>query len=240
MLSTSVTSNAKERSSSWWTITAAATAAILIGRAIRRHLQPIITAQLQCRCGQIQGQIRAIRPDTLRITCYCQDCRDYAAFVAAQGDGDNQKEKDTPSSCSHIVQVCKSDLTITRGHEHIRLTRKAPGGGGSDSDIGIGMYRYYAGCCSVPLFNTVKQLGFVGILMDTLMSSSAVVVDQFAGPYKVFENEALEQSSPDPSSIPPIGNPPFAFLWRLIRYQPWRSSGPFDYTLTPQYWGKPT
>ena len=90
------------------------------------------------------------------------------------------------------------------------------------------MHRFYASCCSVPLYNTVDFLGFVGVFTDFLDER----YKEFEGPVRMFPEEALKKN-PEPEAEVCVPD----FLWKLLRYHLWRKSGPFDYTLPPVYWG---
>ena len=90
------------------------------------------------------------------------------------------------------------------------------------------MGAFIASCCHVPLFNTVDFLGFVGVFTSFLDENHK----QFDGPVCMFTEKALEDPKGREKDI-------FVpdFLWKLVRYYPWRKSGPFDYSLEPVYWG---
>ncbi|CAE7620237.1 unnamed protein product [Symbiodinium natans] len=200
----------------------AAVTTLLVLRALRRRLSPVVTSKLACRCGKIQGEISAIRQDSIRIHCYCGDCREYAKFIASLGEqGDTTIGE---YGDSRLVQVCKSALKITQGHELIKLARKAAKPDGKGQLI---MHRYYASCCSVPLYNTVDFLGFVGVFTDFLDEHCM----EYAGPIRMFPEEALG-APPNPEadvSFPDL-------FWKQLRYLWWRKCGPFDYTQEPVYW----
>jgi Family of unknown function (DUF6151) len=201
------------------TAVAVTAAAAIVIRTIRRYFSPIITCKLSCRCGQIQGTVSAKKEDSTFLYCYCQDCRDYATFVAKLG-GKPDTTIGTEYGDNRIVQVCKTAVTITKGQDKLLLARKAA--------TNEGMHRYYAGCCHVPVMNTVSFLGFVGVLTDNLDSNHK----KYNGPVRCYQQEAWGQPNPP---LPDASLP--ALLWKLIRYAPWYKAGPFDYNLTPVYWG---
>ena len=74
--------------------------------------------------------------------------------------------------------------------------------------------------------NTVDFLGFVGIFRDFFYDEQR----HFAGPVSMFVEEALAPTEK------PVDISVMDFVWKLIRYYPWRKSGPFDYVLN-QYTG---
>lgn len=213
-------------SSSSLVITAAGAVAatVLTMRAIKRYWSPTIECQLKCQCGKIEGTISAKKEDSIRIVCYCEDCRQYAKFIAGLGN-----HPDTtigqPHGDSRVVQVCKSAVTITKGQELLGLARKGPP---NPDNKKIFMHRFYAKCCHVPLMNTVDFLGFVGVFTDFLDANQK----SFAGPVAMLTEEALVDPGKREADI-------FVpdFLWKLVRYAPWTKAGPFDYELEPVYWG---
>jgi Family of unknown function (DUF6151) len=208
------------------TVAAVTAGAAIVVRTVRRHyFSPTITCKLSCRCGQIQGTVSAKKEDSAFIYCYCQDCRDYATFIAQLG-GKPDTTIGKEYGDNRIVQVCKSAVTITKGQDKLLLARKAAPNKKSKQ---VYMHRYYAGCCHVPLMNTVSFLGFVGVLTDFLDGNH----ERYDGPCRVHQQEAWGQ--PDPP-LPDAFIP--AFIWKVIRYLPWRHAGPFDYQLTPVYWGE--
>lgn len=201
---------------------AAAAGVALALRAIKRSFSPMIRSELSCRCGRIRGTISAKREDSIRIYCYCEDCRQYARFIAQLGDrADETIGK--PHGDNRVVQVCKSAVTVREGRDLLRLARK-----GEKKEKQVFMHRFYAGCCHVPLFNTVDFLGFVGVFVDFLDDEHK----RFDGPACMFPEQALE----NPNKREPDINVP-SFLWKLVRYLPWAKAGPFDYSLKPVYWG---
>eukprot|EP00980_Cylindrotheca_fusiformis_P000151 scaffold24_cov128-Cylindrotheca_fusiformis.AAC.24 len=199
----------------------AGTAGILLAiviRTVKRSKSPVIVCKLACPCGAIQGKVCAKREDSLRLYCFCRDCRNYATAIAEQGKSTTKKYIHSCGEC-HLVQVCKNALTIEKGQDKIKLARKRPD---------TGMHRYYAGCCHVPLMNVYTFMGFTGIYDDNLDNEK----EKFDGPYQFsIENATktpLDDPQPDVSLVP--------FLWKQVRYLPWKSSGPFDYTLPAFYW----
>lgn len=212
---------------SYLTTSATATGTIalaLMFRAIKRQRSPVIHCKLSCKCGTVQGYIAAKREDTIRIWCFCQDCRDYADFVASQDSAAENIVGEYGES--RVVQVCKSDLHITQGQDLMQLSRKLPVAGKGQ----IFMHRYYTKCCHTPLYQTVSFLGFVGVFLKNL---DANVIDKFDGPVAMFPELALKEP---PQTLPNAFVP--HFLWKLVRYHSSRKMGPFDYDMTPTYWGK--
>lgn len=201
--------------------------AFLLLRFVKRSFSPVKTEELSCACGKIKGTVSAKTEDSLSINCYCQDCRDYAAFVASQGNTPNQCKL-----CSPLIQVCKNAVTITEGQDLLQLARK--GDPEDKENKQLYMHRYYSKCCGVPLMNTVSFLGFVGIFKDRLSQKG----NKFGSPLvRLFDNEALPGTKfLNEADMTPLRV--LDFNWKLIRYMAWRSAGPFDYMQEPVYWGK--
>jgi Family of unknown function (DUF6151) len=198
-------------------------AAAWIWRTVQRRKSPVIRCKLSCNCGKVQGYIAAKREDTIRIWCFCQDCRDYGAFVASLSK--TAKNIVGEYGESRVVQVCKSDLHITQGQELMQLSRKSA----IPNKNQIYMHRYYTKCCHTPLYQTVNFLGFVGVFLKNL---DPALIDQFDGPVAMMP----EQATKPPPEVPPDIFAPH-FLWKLVRYHSSRNMGPFDYKMEPTYWG---
>lgn len=201
----------------------AALAVTLIGRFIKRSASVEIRSALRCECGKIQGEIRAKPEDTIRLLCYCKDCQEYAHFVAREG-----LKKVTclgSGGSTDLVQVCKNAVAIESGRDQLQLSRKCSPQ--ADGKTPHSMYRYYSKCCHVPIMNTEKQLGFVGVVTDRLDSNREKFVPTVRYCAESATGPALD--------VPNVSI--FNFLWNLARYSPWSGTGPFDYEQTPTYWG---
>ncbi len=103
--------------------------------------------ELQCRCGEVHGQVRAVSPTSLtRVICYCNDCRAFAHHLG-------HPELLDEFGGSDIVQVAPARVSFDRGTERIvglRLTAK-------------GLYRWHTSCCKTAVGNTLAPwLPFVG------------------------------------------------------------------------------
>ncbi len=103
---------------------------------------------LSCRCGAVQGSVDVAPRSSLHLVCYCDDCR---AFAYALDRPDILDE----NGGSEVCPTTPARLALTAGREHIRCLRL------SDR----GMYRWYAGCCSTPIANSLPRPGvpFVSI-----------------------------------------------------------------------------
>lgn len=145
----------------------------MVLRAIKRAFSPTIHCKLSCQCGKIQGHINAKWEDSIRIHCYCTDCRSYANYIAKLGNHE-ETTIGKPHGDNRVVQVCKSAITIEQGKDFLGLARKAP----PEKAGKLYMHRYFAKCCHVPLMNTVEFLGFVGVFTHFLDANHK----QFDGP----------------------------------------------------------
>jgi hypothetical protein len=118
-----------------------------------------VTAELRCRCGEVEGRVEKAARDTAnRMVCYCDDCQAYlhhlgrADLLDANGGTD-------------VVQVAPAALAYTRGTDRIagvRLKSK-------------GLFRWYASCCKTPLGNTLSpSVPFVGIVKHAFRAPDEV------------------------------------------------------------------
>src|SRR5262249_43578638 len=121
------------------------------GVTMRRaqELTMTLTADLRCRCGEVEGRVaNAARETVNRVVCYCDDCQ---AFLHHLG------RADLPDAHggSDIVQVAPASLAYLRGADRIAGLRLGP----------KGLYRWYAACCKTPLGNTLSPaIPFVGVI----------------------------------------------------------------------------
>ncbi|WP_417319654.1 DUF6151 family protein [Emcibacter sp.] len=105
---------------------------------------------LKCSCGQIRGTAWDIVPHAgTRVVCYCEDCQAYARHL-----GQAETVLDEYGG-TDIFQTAPAHMTITQGKEHIRSLRLTP----------KGPFRWYAGCCRMPIANTgPAKLPFAGVI----------------------------------------------------------------------------
>jgi hypothetical protein len=124
------------------------------------------TADLGCRCGEVQGRVVNAYPATVnRVICYCDDCQ---AFLHHLG----RSELLDSHGGSDIVQVAPATVSYHLGTERIaclRLTKK-------------GLYRFYSTCCKTPLGNMVGTgVPFIGILANTFAAYATHDLDNVIG-----------------------------------------------------------
>lgn len=99
--------------------------------------------QLQCKCGNVQGQLHDVRPATVtRAVCYCKFCQAYQTHL---GNADTILDA---QGGTDIIQISPRQIIITSGIDNvhcIKLTEK-------------GAFRFYAKCCNTPIANTAQNL----------------------------------------------------------------------------------
>lgn len=101
---------------------------------------------LKCQCRNVTGTADT-SGNGLRLTCCCDDCQTFAAFL---------DREDLPDEYggTEVLQVPTAHLKITKGLEHLRCVRLTSSG----------LFRWYAGCCNTPIGNVLPgSLPFVGL-----------------------------------------------------------------------------
>jgi hypothetical protein len=144
-----------------------------------QELMMTVTADLRCRCGEVEGHLaNAARTTVTRVVCYCDDCQAYAHHLGRADLLD-------PLGGSDIVQVAPASVTFRRGTDRIAGLRLNP----------TGLYRWYASCCKTPLGNTVGPgLPFIGVLARAFRSPD----DAFGPPLgSIFRKFAVGTAPPD-------------------------------------------
>lgn len=103
--------------------------------------------QFSCACGEMQGVIsdEGLKAAT-RLGCYCSDCRAAELY---------HNQPDPAPGPVDLLQLSPTAVSFTKGAEHLRLMRLGP----------KGLFRWYAGCCGTPMFNTLAKQGlpFAGL-----------------------------------------------------------------------------
>ena len=107
---------------------------------------------LQCRCGEIRGQLDGRRAYT-HARCYCRDCRAYARWLGADDILD-------ASGGTALVATPPQALRFTGGIESLACLSLSKGG----------TLRWHADCCGMPIANTTRndRLAYVSVISDTL------------------------------------------------------------------------
>lgn len=110
---------------------------------------------IRCRCGKIRGVLTPTLPAN-RCVCYCNDCQAFARHLKAL-DALNDR------GGTEIIQVPPSNLTFTRGAEHLACLRLTD----------TGMLRWYSACCNTPIGNTPAnpRVSFVGLIHTCLLGT---------------------------------------------------------------------
>lgn len=121
--------------------------------------------QFSCACGELHGVLRDVdaRSGT-HVTCHCDDCR---ANLTALG------HTDPGAKGVDIFQTTPDRITIEAGGENLGILRLGP----------KGLLRWYAKCCSTPLFNTLPsgKIPFVGVQTTALKDTDALGPIQVRG-----------------------------------------------------------
>jgi hypothetical protein len=110
---------------------------------------------LKCKCGALRGLATDI-PESIgkRVICMCGDCQAYTHFL-----GCTQEVLDKNGG-TEVVPMRPAHLKITHGLENLKCVRLS-------SD---GMMRWYAGCCKMPIANTLtsSKIPFAGVVHTIL------------------------------------------------------------------------
>ena len=110
------------------------------------------TLHFACSCGELAGRLVDVDArDGTHIVCHCDDCR---ANLVALGHTDPGAEG------VELFQTTPDKIKIDQGGENLALLRLSP----------KGLMRWYAKCCSTPLFNTTSRRGmaFTGVSAEII------------------------------------------------------------------------
>ncbi|WP_163132790.1 DUF6151 family protein [Agarivorans sp. Alg241-V36] len=164
--------------------------------------------ELQCRCGQIKGQIKQVSPSAVKqLVCYCEDCRKFARHLSSEGASLNQY------GGSELVLAAPAKVEITEGKQQLaclRLTQK-------------GIYRWYSQCCNTPIANTVSlKFPLVTVYQDFMPAEQVEkLVNQVEHLGAVNEHQALK---PLPEAL--LGASPRKTKFKLIvKLLGWKLTG---------------
>ncbi|TCL09933.1 hypothetical protein BXY66_2000 [Shimia isoporae] len=141
---------------------------------------------IACRCGEFGAVLKDASPKTgSHVQCYCKDCQAGAKVVGAE---------DTlmPRGGTDIFQTLPAGIEITKGAEKLAAFRLSP----------RGLIRWYAGCCSTPVFNTLgnTKLSFVGLFVNTMQGED---VGKSIG--KVIAVNSVDGARPGPEKLKEYG-----------------------------------
>ncbi len=115
------------------------------------------TLRLECACGRLRGQVHDVGPGSgNHAICFCDDCQAYAHFL-----GHPERVLDA-SGGTQVFQLTPAQLELTEGLDQLRCMRLSE----------KGLLRWYAGCCNVPIANTLPwpRVPFAGIIVARLGS----------------------------------------------------------------------
>lgn len=126
------------------------------------------TINLQCQCGKVEGTLDVVAGDYFHVHCLCCDCQRFAAYL------NNEAAILDARGGSELFQTYPAYLHITKGQEWIRgvqLKKK-------------GLYRWYTGCCHMPIANTMPSSGtpFVGVSVKLMRFASESEKERVIGP----------------------------------------------------------
>jgi hypothetical protein len=106
---------------------------------------------IRCTCGALQGVVHAVFARAgNHAVCYCDDCQAFAHFLGRAADILDEQ------GGTQVFQMSPGRLAITAGADRLACMRLTP----------RGLLRWYAGCCSTPIGNTLatNKLPFFGLI----------------------------------------------------------------------------
>lgn len=134
--------------------------------------------QISCDCGEFKAELAAFPKNTPgRLACYCKDCQAYLNRIERSDVLDEY-------GGSEIIPVYPNELKILQGKESLkcyRLSRK-------------GLFRWTAGCCNSPLFNTKPGFPWTGIFHTAYTNSDPTVLQSLGAiKSRIFGRDATGQ-----------------------------------------------
>ena len=161
---------------------------------------------LRCRCGTVRGVARDVAPSTVNhCFCYCDDCQAFAHFLGREGDVLDAQ------GGTEITQMSQANVGFTAGADKIAAMRLSP----------RGMIRWYAGCCSTPIGNTLATtaMPFVGVIKAFIDAPSAAL-----GPIR--GRGFTKGAKGGPAAVPKDGLPELVMIARVLaKVLRWRLRG---------------
>ena len=99
------------------------------------------TTPFACACGEVSGHL-SVRPPrgATHLVCHCDDCLTAEVAMGQPYPG---------SAGVAVVQTTPDRVHFESGADRLAILRLSP----------KGLYRWYAACCGVPLFNTPVKMG---------------------------------------------------------------------------------
>jgi hypothetical protein len=156
----------------------------------------------------VRGVVHEVSPGTVNhVTCYCDDCQTYAAFLGTDGIVDAWGGTD-------IVQVGPARMRIVEGSDSLRCVRLSP----------KGLFRFYAPCCRVPVGNSLPNMPFVGV-SRALLAVEPSASDAWLGPAPGIQGRFAHGAAPSTVSAkisPAVAARTVARLatWYLVARRP--------------------
>ena len=122
--------------------------------------------RFSCTCGSVRGHLsRTGRPGGMHVICHCKHCRAGELWCGTP---------DPDPDGVAVFQTTADRVHFDQGFENVSAFRLPP----------KGPFRWYAACCSVPLFNTASDPGvpFAGLIAaraDDMASLGSVRMEIF-------------------------------------------------------------
>ncbi|MFC4353283.1 DUF6151 family protein [Fodinicurvata halophila] len=144
---------------------------------------------ISCRCGSLTGAVHP-RGRVNRCVCYCDDCQAFARFLK------RQDEVLDDFGGTEIIHLSQGEVSLSKGTEQLACMRLTANG----------TLRWYAGCCSTPIANTLpnRQIPVAGLVQSCLDVDQAAL-DAALGPVdmQVFTKYALQTPAPKMRGLVP-------------------------------------
>jgi hypothetical protein len=141
--------------------------------------------QIQCECGKFRAQLEKFPRNTPgRLVCYCDDCQTYLHHL-------NRADLLDSVGGTELVPVYPSDMKIVAGREVVKCLRLSPNG----------LYRWYAGCCNMPVANTKPGFPWAGIVHRAYAVKDPGYLERTFGPVKSRIKGRFAKGTP-PSGTP--------------------------------------
>ena len=128
------------------------------------------TTPFDCDCGGVSGHLDVRPPHgATHLVCHCDDCLTAAVAMGQPYPG---------SAGVAVVQTTPDRVHIDKGADRLGILRLSP----------RGLYRWYATCCGVPLFNTPPKRGVPYVALH----AGRVASPEDLGPVRAHVNAGAE------------------------------------------------
>ena len=165
----------------------------------------MLTIPLKCDCETVVGTASLKSSGAgNHVVCFCEDCQSFARYFSGRHDILDEW------GGTDIYQVAPWNIEFHSGIDQLRCLRLTP----------KGLYRWYTGCCSTPVGNTVSaRLPFIG-LIHTIIDEGHQP-GSLLGPVRGFHK--LESALGNvPESVRKKGMPLSTLLrlfWRIFKWK---------------------